>query len=97
MNESVRTHLPDLDVPHLTGGFFQGIWLKGLKDETTFLEALKAKGVLLAPASVFAPGWKERLCEEKDGAFFRVTFPALTEEENSRGVELIAETYREVV
>ena len=95
MNDGLQSLLPDLGIPHLKGGFFQGIWLDGLTEEKPFLESLKAKGVLLAPASVFAPGWKERLYGERSGVFFRLTFPALSVEENSRGVELIAETYKE--
>jgi len=96
MNDGIESLLPDLGTPHLSGGFFQGIWLDGLTEEQPFLEALKAKGVLLAPANVFAPGWKERLYGERSSVFFRLTFPALSVEENSRGVELIAETYKEL-
>jgi len=96
MNQRIESLLPDLGTPHLSGGFFQGLWLAGLAEEGPFLEALKAKGVLLAPASVFAPGWKERLYGERDGSFFRLTFPALSIEENQKGIELIAETYNEL-
>jgi 2-aminoadipate transaminase len=97
MNEGIETLLPDLGTPHLNGGFFQGLWLAGLSEEQPFLESLKAKGVLLAPANVFAPGWKERLYAEKSGVFFRLTFPALSVEENTKGIELIAETYKEMI
>lgn len=96
MNQGIQALLPDLGTPHLSGGFFQGLWLAGLADEKPFLEALKAKGVLLAPANVFSPGWKDRLYGERAGVFFRLTFPALSIEENRKGIELIAETYEEL-
>lgn len=96
MNEGIESLLPGLGTPHLTGGFFQGLWLVGLREEQPFLESLKAKGVLLAPANVFAPGWKEKLYQERSGVFFRLTFPALSIEENSQGIELIAETFNEM-
>lgn len=97
MNEGIESLLPDLGTPHLCGGFFQGVWLAGLSEERPFLDALKAKDVLLAPAAVFAPGWKEQLYGERSGVFFRLTFPALSVEENVRGIELIAETYKELL
>ena len=96
MNDGIQSFLSDVGAPRLTGGFFQGLWLTGLPEEKAFLDSLKSKGVLLAPANVFAPGWKDRLYGEHAGVFFRLTFPALTVEENSRGIELIAETYKEL-
>ncbi len=96
MNEAIQAFFPEVGIPCLTGGFFVGIWLPGIYDTEGFIEALKPKGVLLAPAQLFAPGWQERLRKEHDGIYFRLTFPAHSEEENRRGVELIAETYREL-
>ncbi len=95
-NDAIQACFPDLGIPRLTGGFFVGIWLPGIYDTDGFIEALKAKGVLLAPARLFAPGWQERLRREHDGIYFRITFPAHAEEENRRGVELIAETWKEM-
>jgi 2-aminoadipate transaminase len=95
-NEAIQTFLPELGIPRLRGGFFVSIWLPGIYDTEGFIEALQPKGVLLAPARLFAPGWQERLRKEHDGIYFRLTFPAHSEEQNRRGVELIAETYREL-
>lgn len=95
VNRAINAELPELDVPELTGGFFLGVWLPGIEDKKGFVEALKAKGVILAPPSVFAPGVQEKAEKEK-GAFFRLTFPALSPEENEKGIALLAETYRDV-
>ena len=96
-NEAIRDCLPDLGIPRLTGGFFVGIWLPGVYDTEAYIEALKPKGVVLAPSRLFAPGWQERLRREHDGIYFRLTFPAHPAENNRRGVELIAETYHEML
>jgi len=95
-NEAIQMSFPDLGIPRLTGGFFVGIWLPGVYDTDAFIEALKPKGVLLAPAVLFAPGWQERLRREHDGIYFRLTFPAHSADDIRRGVELIAETWREM-
>ena len=94
VNRAARTHLPDLAIPELTGGFFIGFWLPGISEEQPFIESTKAKGVLLAPAHVFAPGWEQHYFAIHQGIFFRLTFPAQTPEENERGIALIGETYR---
>ena len=95
-NDAIQTFFPELNIPRLTGGFFVAIWLPGIYDAEGFIDVLKPKGVLLAPAQLFAPGWQERLRKEHDGIYFRLTFPAHSEEDNRRGVELIAETYQEL-
>jgi 2-aminoadipate transaminase len=96
VNESIREYLPRVTAPHLTGGFFLGLALPGLEDEERFLQVLLTKGVKLAPPKVFAPGFEEYYRLERGAAFFRLTFPFFTEEENRQGIAAIAEAYQEV-
>ena len=96
MNLALEKAFPEVSFPTLTGGFFFGLWLPGIRDEESFVEALKPKGVVLSPPQVFAPGWRERTHEERGGVFFRLTFPAFSPEDNRLGIERIAETYREL-
>ncbi len=95
MNRAVETHLPSVDAPRLTGGFFLGIRLPGVTDDREFVERAKRRGVLLASASVFAPGWKEDDLKRYGGVFFRLTFPAHPPEETEEGIARIADAYRE--
>lgn len=94
-NEALKTYLPDANSPELTGGFFVGISLKGITDEARFIGALKSRGVVLAPPQVYAPGYKEQFVRETGAAFFRLTFPFFTAQENTDGIAAIAETYEE--
>jgi DNA-binding transcriptional MocR family regulator len=95
VNESIRTCLPDLSVPHLAGGFFLGLSLPGLARERQFIQTLQSRGVKLEPPKVFAEGGRERYWDDHGAAFFRLTFPFFTPEENRRGIEAIAKTYHE--
>lgn len=97
MNRAVSRHLPDLEIPELTGGFFLGVWLKGLADEDEFIREARKEGVLLAPARVFAKGWKRPCTDRHQGIFFRLTFPACSPEENEQGVAGLARTYRRLL
>ena len=96
-NQALKSYLPNSGAPELTGGFFVGIALPGITDEPKFIEALKARGVVLAPPGVYAPGYKEQYVRETGAAFFRLTFPFFTPEENTEGIAAIAETYQELV
>jgi 2-aminoadipate transaminase len=96
-NEALKTYLPNASAPELTGGFFVGIALQGISDEPQFIEALKTRGVVLAPPAVYAPGYKDQYVRETGAAFFRLTFPFFTPEENTEGIAAIAETYQELV
>jgi DNA-binding transcriptional MocR family regulator len=96
VNEAMRRHLSELVVPSLTGGFFIGFWLPGLKDESAFIHALKSKGVTVASAQVFAPGWRENYFKKYRGAFFRLTFPAHKPEAIKQGIGRIAETFKQM-
>jgi DNA-binding transcriptional MocR family regulator len=95
-NKAMAEYLPDLQVPKLTGGFFVGLWVKGVHDAAKFVAAVKEKGATIATAKLFAPGFEEKLREEKDGVFFRLTFPAYTAEENEAGIKAIADAYNEM-
>lgn len=97
MNDSLKRNLPEIESPVLTGGFFQGLWLKGVNDEEAFVATAKEKGVIISSAQVFPTGWKERLYKENDGIFLRLTFPALSEEANDLGVARLAEAYRSTI
>ena len=94
-NTALAKYLPEIDVPELTGGFFVGLWLKGIRDETAFIEAVKAKEVTIALSAVFATGMKEVYTQKYNASFFRLTFPAYTPEENETGIKAIAEAYHE--
>jgi 2-aminoadipate transaminase len=96
VNECLQNRFAELGAPVLTGGFFVGISLPGISDEQRFVEELKKRDVVLAPPQVYAPGYKEQYVRENNAAFFRLTFPFFTAEENTRGVEAIAETYHEL-
>jgi 2-aminoadipate transaminase len=95
-NGSLARHLGGIEVPQVTGGFFSGVWLPGIFDEEGFVKAAKAKGVNIAVANVFCPGWKKILQEKHGGSFFRLTFPALMPEAIEQGIERIAAAYREM-
>ncbi len=94
-NAALAAHLPDSTAPALTGGFFMGIWLKGIEDQEAFTNAVAAKGVKIAAGHVFAPGMAEKYGKERDGVFYRLTFPALTAEENEAGIKGISDVYRQ--
>jgi 2-aminoadipate transaminase len=95
LNRSLSLHLRGTQVPEVTGGFFAGIWLPGLRDEAAFVRVAKEKGVLIAPANVFPSGWKDRYEKMFGGPFFRLTFPSLKPEDIERGIARIGEAYRE--
>jgi 2-aminoadipate transaminase len=94
-NTALSRCFPELEVLQPKGGFFSGIWLPGIQDETAFIAAAEAKGVNIAPANVFPPGWAQHYRERNRGPFFRLTFPALKPESITKGIELLGETYRE--
>lgn len=95
LNKSLTRYLGDIEVPQVTGGFFMGVWLPGVRDEVTFVNAAKAKGAKIASANVYPPGWKE-ICEEKQqGPFFRLTFPSVQPGDIEKGIEGNAAAYRE--
>jgi DNA-binding transcriptional MocR family regulator len=95
-NRAAANFLSELEIPQLRGGFFVGLWLPGIADEQPFIEAMDRKGVLMAPAQVFAPGWKEKYYTDHQGVFFRLTFPAQSPEANEKGIQRIAEAYQEM-
>jgi 2-aminoadipate transaminase len=96
LNSSLEEHFPEPDRRPVTGGFFTGLWLAGIQDEAAFIEAAQKKGVTLAPAAVFAPGWKTHYWEKEGGPFFRLTFPSVSSENIAEGVARIGETYGEM-
>ena len=93
-NAAMQKYLPEFTVPTLTGGFFVGIWAKGVTDENAFVEAVKAKGVTIQPSKEFAPGKKEEYSKANNASFFRLTFPAFSPEENDAGIKAISEAYQ---
>jgi 2-aminoadipate transaminase len=96
LNRSLLRYLDDIEVPQVTGGFFMGVWLPGIGDEEGFVKAAKAKGVNIATANVFCPGWKKVLQERHKGPFFRLTFPSVKSEEIEQGIERIGAAYKEM-
>jgi DNA-binding transcriptional MocR family regulator len=74
-----------------------GVWLPGIDDEEGFVKAAKAKGVNIATANVFCPGWKKLLQERHKGPFYRLTFPSIKTEEIEQGIERIGAAYREMI
>jgi len=94
LNRSLLKYLDGIEVPQVTGGFFMGIWLPGISDEEGFVKAAKARGVNIAVANVYCPGWKKTLQEKHKGSFFRLTFPSLKSEDIEQGIERIATTYK---
>jgi 2-aminoadipate transaminase len=96
LNRALAQHLRGIEVPFVTGGFFMGIRLPGIRDEVAFIKKAKEKGVDLASANVYPPGWKKTYEEKFGGPFFRLTFPALKPNDIEKGIERIAETYREL-
>jgi DNA-binding transcriptional MocR family regulator len=96
LNNALSQHLGDIEVPRLTGGFFMGLWLPGVADEGGFISAAKARGVNLATANVFCPGWKKTLMDQHRGPFFRLTFPSVKPEEIEKGIEGIGAAYHDM-
>jgi len=94
INRSLEEHLGDIETPRVTGGFFLGFWLPGIADEAAFIGAVKAKGVNIAPANVFAPGWKKTF--QNKGPYFRLTFPAVKPEQIEQGIAGIGAAYKEL-
>jgi 2-aminoadipate transaminase len=95
LNKSLSLHLRGSRVPVARGGFFVGIWLPGIRDEAAFIKAAKERGVLVAPANVYPPGWKRNYENKFGGPFFRLTFPSLKPEDIEKGIERIGEVFRE--
>jgi 2-aminoadipate transaminase len=93
LNTSLEEHFPGRERQPVTGGFFTGLWLAGIQDEEAFVEAAKVKEVAIAPASVFAPGWKTHYWKKQGGPFFRLTFPSVSSENIAEGVARLGETY----
>jgi 2-aminoadipate transaminase len=96
LNRSLLRYLDDIEVPQVTGGFFMGVWLPGIGDEDGFVSAVKAKGVNIATANVFSPGWKKTLQEKFKGPFYRLTFPSVKQEDIEKGIEGIGAAYKEM-
>ena len=95
LNQSLARYLGEIDIPRVTGGFFMGVWLPGIRDEASFVNDAKAKGVNIASANVYPAGWK-KICEEKkEGPFFRLTFPSVNPGDIEKGIERMAAAYRE--
>ena len=95
-NAALSQSFPEVELLRPRGGFFSGIWLPGIQDEAAFIAAAKARGVNIAPANVFAPGWEQHYRDRNGGPFFRLTFPALKPESIGKGIEMLGETYREM-
>ena len=95
-NTALAQYFGEVEALQPSGGFFTGIWLPGIQDETAFIAAAKTKGVNIAPANVFAPGWAQHYRDRNGGPFFRLTFPALKPESIGKGIEMLGETYREM-
>lgn len=96
LNRSLLRYLDDIEVPQVTGGFFMGVWLPGIRDEEGFVKAAKTKGVNIATANVFCPGWKKILQGRHKGPFFRLTFPSVKSEDIEQGIERIGAAYKEM-
>jgi 2-aminoadipate transaminase len=96
LNAALAEHFPEPDRRPVTGGFFTGIWLPGIRDRAAFKDAARAKGVNIAPAAVFVPGWETRCREKKGGPFFRLTFPSVKPGDIEEGIARLGETYREM-
>jgi 2-aminoadipate transaminase len=96
LNRSLLRYLDGIEVPQVTGGFFMGIWLPGIGDEEGFVKAAKARGVNIATAKVYCPGWKGVLQEKHKGSFFRLTFPSIKSEDIEQGIERIGTAYKEM-
>jgi 2-aminoadipate transaminase len=96
LNRSLKRYLDDIEVPQVTGGFFMGVWLPGIGDEEAFVKAAKAKGINIATANVYCPGWKKVLQEKHKGPFFRLTFPSIKPEDIEQGIERLSAAYKEM-
>jgi 2-aminoadipate transaminase len=96
LNGALLRYLAGIEVPQVTGGFFMGIWLPGIDDEEGFVKEAKNKGVNIATANVYCPGWKKVLREKHKGSFFRLTFPSIKSEEIEQGIERIAAAYKQI-
>jgi 2-aminoadipate transaminase len=96
LNKSLSQHFRGIEIPFITGGFFMGIWLPGIRDEVAFIKKAKEKGVDLASANVYPSGWKKNYEEKFGGPFFRLTFPSLKPGDIEKGIERIAATYKEL-
>jgi 2-aminoadipate transaminase len=96
LNRSLLMYLDDIEVPQVTGGFFMGIWLPGIGNEEGFVKVAKTKGVNIATANVYCPGWKRVLQEKHRGPFYRLTFPSIKSEDIEQGIERIAAAYKEI-
>jgi hypothetical protein len=57
---------------------------------------VKAKGVNIATANVYCPGWKKVLQEKRKGALYRLTFPSIKSEDIEQGIERISAAYKEM-
>ncbi len=92
-NQVIAQRFPQSGLPELTGGFFLGLWLPGIKDEGKFVSAVKDKETTISVSKVFAPGMREKYCNTPAKAFFRLTFPPFTPAEITFGVNTIADVY----
>lgn len=96
LNHALAKYLGDIETPRVTGGFFMGLWLPGIVDEGGFVSAVKDKGVNIATANVFAPGWKKPLLDRHKGPLFRLTFPSVKPGDIEKGIEGIGKAYQEM-
>lgn len=96
LNEAMEQYFPGIKTPVLTGGFFTGFWMTGIKDEQAFIKKAKENGVNISEASVFAPGFREHYQKEYDGPFFRLTFPSVDLADITEGVKRLSKTYNEM-
>ena len=97
LNDALDTSLPAVVKPRLTGGFFCGIWLPGIKDEQAFIDAADAKGINLASSKVFVPEWKAHYFKKYGGHFYRLTFPAIRAEAIEEGIGRLGEVYSQLM
>lgn len=92
LNAALAANLPECEAPHLTGGFFAGLWFRGV-EEDAFIGKAKDNGVNVASSKVFAPSMAEKYAQEKNGPFIRLTFPAVDPESITEGVKRLKKTY----
>lgn len=95
-NRVIAQRFAHLSLPTLTGGFFLGLWLPGIDDESRFIDRVKQRGVTIAMNQVFPPGMKEKYCADRGQSFFRLTFPAFTPDEIEFGINTIADVHAEM-
>ncbi|MBF0524010.1 MAG: PLP-dependent aminotransferase family protein [Deltaproteobacteria bacterium] len=96
LNREMADKFPEIKRAEVTGGFFLGFWLPGIKDDRAFVSAAEAAGLhITSSKSVFAPNILDQVKDQ--GFYLRIPYPALNPDDLAQGMTILRRVYSQFV